>query len=111
MKGNRPMALSNSKRNGIDRSADFQAVKRQLQDAAADAQDAVRQGAAEAEERLRDATRRAQHLARETYDGGSTRAMALRDEVESGVRRNPGLAIAGAVGGGVLLGLFLSRRR
>jgi ElaB/YqjD/DUF883 family membrane-anchored ribosome-binding protein len=105
------MALGNAKRNGIDGQADFQAVKKQLQDAAADAQEAVRAGAAEAEDRLREATRRAQALARDGYDQGSNRAMALRDEVETGIRRNPGLAIAGAVGGGVLLGMLLSRRR
>ncbi|MBN7784692.1 DUF883 family protein [Ponticoccus gilvus] len=105
------MALSKSKSNGIDRHADFQAVKKQLQNAAAEAQEAVRHSAAEAEERLRDATRQAQVLARDTYAEGSNRAMALRDEVETGIRRNPGLAIAGAVGGGVLLGLLLSRRR
>ena len=62
-------------------------------------------------ERLRDATRQAQALARDTYAEGSNRAMALRDEVETGIRRHPGLAIAGALGGGVLLGMLLSRRR
>lgn len=105
------MALSKAKRNGVDRQADFQAVKRQLQDATVEAQETIRQGAADAEERLRDATRRAQAVARDTYDEGSDRAMALRDDIETGVRRNPGLAIAGAIGGGVLLGLFLGRRR
>lgn len=105
------MGLSGTKRNGIDRQADFQAVKKQLQDAAADAQDAVRAGAAEAEDRLREATRKAQALAREKFDDGSSRAMALREEVETGIRRNPGLAVAGAIGGGVLLGMLLSRRR
>lgn len=83
------MASKNASRNGAVPHPDYRAVARHLQAAA----DEARQRTGDVLEETR------------------LRAGDLRSEAEERVRRNPGLALAGAAGAGVLIGMFLGRRR
>lgn len=83
------MPSKNVTKNGAVPHPDYRAVARHLQAAA----DEARQRTGDALEETR------------------VRAGDLRTEAESRVRRNPGLALAGAAGAGLLIGMFLGRRR
>jgi len=90
--------------NGFDATAD------RLKSAAMDVAEETRHQA----KTLRDTVGAAAHdTASHMQDAGAqlkTQVQAAGDTATDAVRRNPGLAVAGAVGVGVLLGLALSRR-
>lgn len=98
--------------------SDFAEVKRDLDAAAAKAKEAaLKAGEATRETyedvrgKARDAAHEAQEAGRRAMSQGHEKFFDARVEAEDMVRRNPGLAIAGALGVGVLLGLALKSRR
>lgn len=75
-------------------------VKDKARDAARKVSDNVQAGAQAASDR-------AQHA----LDTGRDHVMAAQSEFERSVQRNPGLAVLGALGAGIVLGLALRGRR
>ena len=74
-----------------------------LGDKARDAAKSVRDRTAQTVDAARDS-------ARAGFEKGVDHLSTARSEAESAIRRNPGLAIAGAVGVGILLGMALKSR-
>ena len=71
----------------------------------------MREKVSSAQDTVRDAMGGVRDSAYHAVDVGSRQAQTFQSEFDSAVRRNPTLAIAGAVGLGVLLGMTLSSRR
>lgn len=70
----------------------------------------IREAATSAQDTLHGAADALRESASTAVEKGTDHAQAVQTEFDSAVRRNPTLAIAGAVGVGVLLGMALNRR-
>ena len=73
--------------------------------------DKARAGAHRVSEDARDAARSAEETARDAVFYGRYHVAAAQSEIERGIQRNPGLAVLGALGVGVILGLSLRQAR
>lgn len=62
-------------------------------------------------ERATSAAHDARDRAEYEFERGKEQIGAARDEAERAVKSNPGLAVAGALGVGVLIGMALTSRR
>lgn len=74
------------------------------------AADRITDAAAQAQDKVHDATTRVRDTAVETAERGLDTAQTLQSDFDSAVRRNPTLAVLGAVGVGMVLGLALTKR-
>lgn len=81
-----------------------------LRDAATQARDGVQDAAAQARDGVQDAADTVRHTAANAVERGSEQAHAVQSEFDSMVRRNPTLAVLGALGLGVALGLSMNKR-
>ena len=110
--------MSNSATHTRPNGADFSDAKKDIQEAAVKAKDAAykaRDAASDSVHELRESARETAEKAKETgrryAEQGNEMLFDARVEAEDVVRRNPGLAVAGALGVGVLIGLALKTRR
>ena len=77
---------------------------------ASDWADAAREQAETLRETVGEAAKEGREALQSAAHGIEAKAKKAQDSALETVRRNPGLAVAGAVGFGVLLGMALSRR-
>ncbi|WP_121630784.1 hypothetical protein [Tropicibacter alexandrii] len=73
--------------------------------------DRARDGARKLSDDARETARTAREGAREAVHYGQHQIAAAQSEFERGVQRNPGLAVLGALGAGIVLGMALRGRR
>lgn len=72
--------------------------------------DRIKAAVSHAQEGVQDASAKLRDTALETAERGVDQAQTIQGEFDSAVRRNPTLAVLGAMGVGVVLGLALNKR-
>jgi ElaB/YqjD/DUF883 family membrane-anchored ribosome-binding protein len=72
--------------------------------------DKVRDAATSVQDNVRDTAENVRSSAANAIERGGDHAYAVHSEFDSAVRRNPTLAIVGALGLGVALGMAMNRR-
>ena len=72
--------------------------------------DKAKDAVSSAQEKMRDTTDNVREQAANAVQRGSDQAYAMHSEFDAAVRRNPTLAIVGALGLGIALGMAMNRR-